>query len=221
MISLFETAPEVGMPVDLVGRGGRGVSLLEFLAVAEAVEPSVQEASAEAAFVVDERAAQVAAMIDAAREESAAEVRRVCAGDFALRLEEERARAVRVAAEFALDRQRYFAAVEGSVVKLALAVARRVLMREAEADGMLVAGLVKAALARMQDGSRSTLRVCTGKVLDWVEMGLGDVDVVSDERVAAGECVLETSVGRVELGVRPQLAEIELGFMDLAERREA
>ena len=29
-----------------------------------------------------------------------------------------------------------------------------------------------------------------------------------------GECVLETSVGKVELGVRAQLEEIERGFFD-------
>jgi flagellar assembly protein FliH len=35
------------------------------------------------------------------------------------------------------------------------------------------------------------------------------------------ECVLETSVGRVELGVKAQLIEIERGFFDLLGQRPA
>ena len=34
-----------------------------------------------------------------------------------------------------------------------------------------------------------------------------------------GECVMETSVGRVELGVAVQLEEIEKGFFDLLQKR--
>jgi flagellar assembly protein FliH len=36
-----------------------------------------------------------------------------------------------------------------------------------------------------------------------------------------GECVLETNIGRVELGVSAQLAEIEKGFFDLLQMRPA
>jgi flagellar assembly protein FliH len=45
--------------------------------------------------------------------------------------------------------------------------------------------------------------------------------VMGDERLAGGECVLETNVGRVELGVSAQLEEIERGFFDLMQQRPA
>ena len=45
------------------------------------------------------------------------------------------------------------------------------------------------------------------------------VEVSGDSRLEAGECVLETSVGRVELGVEAQLEEIEKGFFDLLQQR--
>ena len=51
--------------------------------------------------------------------------------------------------------------------------------------------------------------------------GAGAVRVVSDEGMARGECVLETSVGTVELGIEAQLEEIERGFFDLMQRRPA
>ena len=44
--------------------------------------------------------------------------------------------------------------------------------------------------------------------------------IVADEALAAGECLLETQLGSVDLGVRSQLAEIERGFFDLLEQRE-
>ena len=37
--------------------------------------------------------------------------------------------------------------------------------------------------------------------------------------MSKGECVLETTVGRVELGVEVQVAEIERGFGDLIRRQ--
>jgi flagellar assembly protein FliH len=47
------------------------------------------------------------------------------------------------------------------------------------------------------------------------------LQVVGDERLAEGECVLDTNVGRVELGVSAQLEEIERGFFDLMQQRPA
>jgi len=128
-----------------------------------------------------------------------------------------------VASEFAMDRQRYFAAAEAQVVKLALAIARRVLTREVEADTMHLAATVRAALARVHDGSASVLRVRLGEQSQWEALFAksreGTVSVVGDEHMEAGECVLETSVGRVELGVNVQLAEIERGFGELLRRQ--
>jgi flagellar assembly protein FliH len=45
--------------------------------------------------------------------------------------------------------------------------------------------------------------------------------VIGDLKLDTNECVLETSAGRVELGVKAQLKEIERGFFDLLEQRPA
>jgi flagellar assembly protein FliH len=47
------------------------------------------------------------------------------------------------------------------------------------------------------------------------------LQIVADERLDTGECVLDTNVGRVELGVSAQLEEIERGFFDLMQQRPA
>jgi flagellar assembly protein FliH len=43
--------------------------------------------------------------------------------------------------------------------------------------------------------------------------------VMEDARLERGECVLETKMGTVELGVSVQLEEIEKGFFDLLNHR--
>ena len=219
MISLFEVSRETLPPVDLMVREVRGVSLLEFMPLAAAPVPEealVPQEDAAPHFAADERGAQTAAMIDAAREEAGAAMRRECEAEFAARLEAERARSQRVGAEFAGERERYFAAAEAEVVKLALAVARGILLREAKADPMYLLPIVRAALARVRDGSKSVLRVNPAEAPEWAAIGLADADVIADAQVLPGECVLGTSVGRVELGIGPQMAATELLFDDLA-----
>lgn len=206
------------MPVELLGRSGRGVSLLEFMSVGEAEEEAqggvvgmgLEEAEA------NERALQLRVMIDAARAEAAGEVRRELEEEMEARLEVERGRVDLMRRQFAKDRERYFGAAEGQVVRLALAVARKVLSREVAGDAMHLAETVRAALGKVQEGSSTVLRVPRGEVGDWKAMFSGGVEVVAGE---AGEWVLETNVGRVELAVEVQMGEVERGFGELLRRQ--
>jgi flagellar assembly protein FliH len=224
MTSLFEFAEAPRMrgtqlPVELIGGGMRGVSLLEFFALEDEAEGEIQAQVAQPGpeAAAQEWARQTAAMVEAARVEAREEARR----DYELALAQgiagERERAERVRLEFAHDRQRYFAAAEAQVVKLALAVARRVLAREVAADAMHLTATVRAALSRVQEGSATVLRVRPDEVSAWAGMLPAEhVTVMGDERV--GECVLETEMGRVELGVESQMREVERGFGELMER---
>jgi flagellar assembly protein FliH len=115
--------------------------------------------------------------------------------------------------------------VEAEVVKLALAIAARVLHREANFDPLLLKGVVRVALEKVAEESTAVLRVHAGAVDKWREAlaeGVGpSLQIVGDERLGAAECVLETNVGKVELGVSAQLEEIERGFFDLMQQRPA
>ena len=225
MTSLFDL-PDAGhgaaLPAELVMNLGRGVSLLEFFALEDEAAERLAQANAERLretpeTLAQERVRQVSAMVEAARAETKAETRSECEAEVTARVAVERQRVERVCAEFARDRQRYFAAAEAQVVKLALAIARRVLAKEVAADAMHLTATVRAALARVKDGSATVLRV--RDVSGWEEMLAEEsVSVVADERLDAGECVLETEVGRVELGVEVQMAEVERGFGELMQR---
>jgi flagellar assembly protein FliH len=128
-------------------------------------------------------------------------------------------------AGFEAERDAYFAKVEREVVMLALAIAARILNREAMLDPLLLAGAVRVALGQL--GETTGIRVrCPMEQLDlWREMLAKTAtlaaapEMVGDPSLAAGDCVIEARVGSVDLGVRAQLAEIERGFFDLLAQR--
>lgn len=127
---------------------------------------------------------------------------------------------------FATSRDQYLAQVEREVVKLALAIAGRVLRREALMDPLLLAGAVRVALGQLADTTEVRLKVPASEHDLWHEMlrlmpNLPlHPEVVADDMLSTGDCLLETRLGTVDLGVRSQLAEIERGFFDLLEQRD-
>lgn len=140
------------------------------------------------------------------------------------RVDRERERLLTAVHEFGEARRRYFGDVEQEVVKLALAIAARVLHREAQVDPLLLSAAVRMALEKMADRSGVVLRAAEGEAAGWEKMfhameATERPRVVCDAALGRGDCVLETKVGTVELGVRIQLEEIEKGFFDLLNHR--
>ncbi len=119
----------------------------------------------------------------------------------------------------------YYARVEVELVHLALAIAAKILHREAQVDRMLVAALVKVALEKLQQGTRVTVHVRPEEVTPWIQYfqekmaGRIHIDVKADLSLEAHSCVLETELGETELGIDAQLKEIEQGFFDLLAQR--
>jgi flagellar assembly protein FliH len=217
-------------PTRLLGGASRGreVARLEFYPADRVAEEAVVgDAGLDANEVVVEDVASVEMRLEvyefemqgrmeAAQRESRVEAREEWLEELEERVAVERARVARVCEEFARERSKYFADVEAEVVRLALAIATRVLHREAKMDPLLLAGVVRVALEKVEEESATVLRVPVAEVEMW--RGVAS-SVVGDERMKAGECVLETSVGKVELGVSAQLEEIEKGFFDLLQQR--
>ena len=86
---------------------------------------------------------------------------------------EERAAVLKACEEFRRERARYFAGVEAEVVKLALAIAARVLHREAKLDPLLLTGVVRVALEKMAEDSATVLRVPASAIEMWREVFCG------------------------------------------------
>ncbi len=127
-----------------------------------------------------------------------------------------------LAGKFLEERDRYLLAVEQEVVKLALAVAARILRREAQMDPLLLTGAVRVALGQLAAASEMRVRVPAAELELWTEaIALlphlhGKPVVEAGEGMRLGDCVIESKVGTVDLGVRSQLGEIERGFFDRA-----
>jgi flagellar assembly protein FliH len=127
--------------------------------------------------------------------------------------------------EFSLERQSYFRRVEAEVVQLALAVARKILHREAQLDPNTLAGIVRVTLEKLDTGTKVNLRVHPREATEWrhyfacLSEDVPAPEVHEDPAIAFGECRIETSLGSTEVGLESQLKEIETGLLDLLAER--
>ena len=105
-----------------------------------------------------------------------------------------------------------------------LAVAGRILHREAQVDRILLAALRRnrheqpaAALSR---GGAGLSDACA----QWREyfashLSGTKVEVLEDSQLESSGCVLETELGTADVSIDAQLKEIERGFFDLLAKR--
>jgi flagellar assembly protein FliH len=129
-------------------------------------------------------------------------------------------------AKFDAERDKYFGRVEAEVVQLSLAIAAKILHREAQVDQMLVASLVRVAMENMREGSNVTIRVGPGKGESWKRYfasvtGATRVEVVEDAELNDQDCIAETELGSANFSLEKQLKEVEQGFFDLLAVRPA
>jgi flagellar assembly protein FliH len=136
---------------------------------------------------------------------------------------QERARqAAELIESFTQERERYLQTVEREVVKLALAVAARILRREAQMDPLLLTGAVRVALGQLSGSTQVRLHVPSAELELWrdaialVPNLAVKPAVIAGEGMRLGDCKVETEMGSVDLGIRSQLGEIERGFFDRA-----
>jgi flagellar assembly protein FliH len=126
--------------------------------------------------------------------------------------------------QFQDERKEYFSRVESDVIQLALAIAAKILHREAQVDPMLVAALVRVAVEKMHDVSSVSVRVAPANVEKWREylatsQNGSAVTVIDDEQLGPEDCILETGLGSAEFSIDAQLKEVEQGFFDLLAQR--
>ena len=169
-------------------------------------------------------AAEIEAMIEKARVEATGQTEKRMQADCERRVLSMAEQIEAAIARFAQERSKYFAQVETEVVRLSLAIARRILHREAQVDTLLVAALVRVAVEKLETQSGISVRIAPNDCDRWRER-LADlservkISFIPDPQLGAGDCVLETEMGSTELGIEAQLAEVEKGFFDLLAQR--
>jgi flagellar assembly protein FliH len=111
---------------------------------------------------------------------------------------------------------------ESEIVRLAIAIARRVIHRELTLDPDSIQGLVKAALQKLQ--SREIQRVRLHKAQEEVVRECllkgfpgTSIQIVVDPALQLGDVFFETTQGDLDASMDTQLREIERGFADRLE----
>jgi len=148
--------------------------------------------------------------------------------DYESAIREERAILTVALNSFRTEQERYFRAVEAEAIQLAMAIARKILHREAQLDPLFLRAVVRVTLDKLQEETQISLRVTPPLADEWRRFLGGErnlsqrVKVLADEAMTDTSCVVEASVGTTEIGVESHLKEIEQGFFDLlAERPRA
>ena len=127
--------------------------------------------------------------------------------------------------QFASEQEDYFHRVEGHVVRLSLAIARKILHREAQIDPLVLSGAVRVALEKVSSATMVRLFVHPDQIQTWREFldQQNDMrqkpEIVGDPSVVEGECRIESSIGSADLSLENQITEIERGFFDLLAQR--
>ena len=125
---------------------------------------------------------------------------------------------------FETERLTYFRRVETEVVHLSLAVAKKILDREAQLDPTLLGGLVRIALDRLGADAAVRLRVPTADLDTWKDGAdwkgsRHHCEVAVDDTLEPGDCVVETTMGTAHFGFAAQLKEIEQGLLGILAQR--
>jgi len=128
------------------------------------------------------------------------------------------------AAELAGLRRKVRNEAEADVVRLALAIARRILHRELSIDASAIHGLVHAALEKLQNREVYRVRAhpafteAIGASLKRIGAAPA-IEVVADNSLIKGAAIFETALGELDASIDVQLQEIERGFADRLDTR--
>jgi len=127
--------------------------------------------------------------------------------------------AIASAAEVANLKPRLRREAENDLVRLSIAIARRILGREMSVDPTALAGVIKAALEKLDasDVRRLRLHPSDAELIrkqPFFSGGNAGMEIAPDSTLPRGALILETTRGQWDASVESQLAEIERGFTD-------
>ena len=182
----------------------------------------------------EENPVQAADILAAAREEAEAKVREAYNEGLRRGQEEGRKRFEEAVAESAAALREAAAAIhaanetflvslEPEVVALAFSLAERILQREAATDPAIAAATARAALEHLVGGERVVIRVnprdldaMRAQKLTLLEQfdGIQQIDVVPDEHVAPGGCLVDSELSHVDARISSQLQNLLDGIQE-------
>lgn len=109
---------------------------------------------------------------------------------------------------------------EEDLVRLSVAIARRILHRELTVDPEALSGLVKAAFDRLDQREIHQVRTdpqsvtTVRKLVEGLDLPRA-VKVAADPGLRPGSLLIETTRGQLDASIETQLNEIQRGFIDI------
>lgn len=107
---------------------------------------------------------------------------------------------------------------ESDLVRLAIAIARKIVGREVNTDPEAIAGVVKASLEKLRVQEVLRVRIhpdFKSKVTESLaRLGATNIEVAGDTTCERGAVIFETTRGNLDASVETQLREIERGLTD-------
>jgi flagellar assembly protein FliH len=167
---------------------------------------------------------QIEARMAAAREQGRAESVNAAQRQATERLNPVIAAFQQMTGDLAGQGRRLRGEAERDTVKLAVAIARRILHREIALDPEVVLGLVKAAFAKVEARETHRLRVspADAALVQEYRQSLHlppALEIMADGSLTRGSVIFETSRGDLDASIDTQLGEIERGLADVVRRR--
>ena len=167
---------------------------------------------------------EVKELLDAARLEAVVQTEARLKMEYEAKSTAEAEKIRKAIEHFQMERKEYFSRVESDVVQLALAIAAKILHREAQVDPMLVAALVRVAIDKLHDGSSVSVRVAPAEAGKWRTflahpLNGSTIEIIEDAHLGIADCILETELGSANFSIAAQMKEVEQGFFDLLAQR--
>lgn len=112
---------------------------------------------------------------------------------------------------------------EKDLLKLSIAIARRVLHRELTLDPESIEGIIRVAIEKLQSKDLCRVRVhpdqeaAIRSSLDRFSSA-NKIEMISDASLQSGDVLFETSHGDIDASIESQLREIDRGFADRLKR---
>lgn len=122
------------------------------------------------------------------------------------------------------ERERAIKDTEGQIIDLVLDISRKVLGQQAKADRQTVLGPVKMALEKCTRLTNVVMRVApedfdtvtrfkAGLLVE--TQSVSDLDIVVDNALKPGSCIVETDAGTIDTSIDVQMDRIEKTFREM------
>jgi len=114
-------------------------------------------------------------------------------------------------------REQIYAETEGELIKLSLAIAKKIIRSEIRAGNHVIEETIRSAMKPLVDRSHVRVRISPADMEEVTRLvpelaagaQAGRLQIVEDSAIERGGCILETGFGSVNAGIEDQLSVVE------------